>query len=68
MTIDIRDKIPDDLALELVRQVVREGRQSKDNTLYTYLTIFHFDSGDIAVATREYRKSDCFVVYRSKKS
>jgi len=61
--IDIRDDIPPEVALDKVTQVVKGGRISKYNTLYCYLTVF---PDSIAVAVNEYRKSDCFVVYKSK--
>lgn len=59
--IDIRDDIPQEIALEHVLKVIKQGRISKDGKLYCYLTVFE---NGINVATNDYRKSDCFVVYK----
>ena len=61
--ITIEDGINPVVALERVAEVVRDGRVSKNGTMYCYATQF---SDDIMVATAEYRKSDCFRVYKSK--
>jgi hypothetical protein len=62
--IDIRDDIKPEIALERVKQVIKGGRVSKNNTMYCFMSIF---GDNITVVTREYRKSDCFVVYKYKK-
>lgn len=69
MKIDIRDNIPPVIALELVKQVVSEGKISDGEhgkKYYCWATLFHTNIGDIMVATRQYRKSDCFIVYKHK--
>lgn len=69
MRIDIRDSIPDALALKLVLQVVKQGKISQGENgkmYYCWMTTFDTDLGEIAVSTRQYRKSDCFVVYKPK--
>ena len=70
LKIDIRDGISDELALELVSLVVRNGKVSEDSKgkkYYRWITIFNIDNEEIAVYTRENRKNDCFVVYKYKK-
>lgn len=64
--IDIRDSIEPEDALYYVMQVVERGRISKEGKQYCYLTEFYTKYGKIHVVTRDYRKSDCFVVYRAK--
>lgn len=69
MKIDIRDGISDELALDLVSLVVRNGKVSEDSKgkkYYCWITIFNIDNEEIAVYTRENRKNDCFVVYKYK--
>ena len=63
--ITIHDDIKPEIALLRIATVVSEGRISKDNTKYCWLTVF---SDDIAVAVNDYRKSDCFVVYKDKRN
>lgn len=60
MTIRIEDNIDDLTAINLVKQVIEQGKISNNGNSYCYLTIFD----DIAVETRRYRKSPCFRVYR----
>lgn len=60
MTIKIEDSIDDLTAISLVKRVIEQGKVSDNGNKYCYLTIF----GDIAVETRQYRKSPCFNVYR----
>lgn len=70
MKIDIRDGISDELALDLVSLVVREGKVSQDSKgkkYYCWVTIFNIKGEEIAVYTRENRKNDCFVVYKYNK-
>ena len=60
MTIKIEDSIDDLTAISLVKRVIEQGKVSDNGNKYCYLTIF----GDIAVETRQYRKSPCFRVYK----
>lgn len=62
--IDVRDDIDPAAALLYVGNVISQGRISKDNTKYCWLTTFH---DGVTVVVRDYRKNDCFVVYQSKK-
>lgn len=62
--IEIRDDIDPEVALTRVTKVVSGGRVSKNNTLYCYGTTWE---DGICVHVRDYRKSDCFVVYKSKR-
>lgn len=62
MTIKIEDNIDDLIAIKLVKQVIEQGKISANGNSYCYLTIFD----DIAVETRQYRKSPCFRVYKQK--
>ena len=59
MTIKIEDGIDDLTAISLVKRVIEQGKISNNGNSYCYFTIF----GDIAVETRQYRKSPCFNVY-----
>lgn len=61
ITIDIRDNIDELTAVERVRDVISKGRISKNNTLYCYETVWE---DGVCVHVRDYRKSDCFVVYK----
>lgn len=62
--LDIRDDISPTMALEAVKQVVAHGRVSNNGKMYCYATLFDTSEGKIVVSTREYRKSDCFMVYK----
>lgn len=65
MKIDIRDGIPPEIALECVKQVVKEGKVSHDTkgkAYYCWATTFTTDVGEVLVITRQYRKGDCFLV------
>lgn len=67
MKIDIRDDIEPTLALELVKRVVRHGKVSrgeKGKMYYCWVTEFEVDNEVLVVYTRQYRKDDCFVVYK----
>ena len=64
MTIKIEDSIDDLTAISLVKRVIEQGKVSDNGNKYCYLTIF----GDIAVETRQYRKSPCFRVYKCQLS
>lgn len=66
--IDIRDDIPANIALRCVTRVVEEGRVSAKGTMYAYATTFDTCLGEIWVAARPYRKSDCFLVYKNQKN
>ncbi len=61
--IDVRDNIDPAAALLYVGNVIHQGKISKDNTQYCWLTTFH---DGITVITRDNRKSDSFVVCKDK--
>ena len=61
--IDIRNDIPANIALRCVTRVVEEGRVSAQGKMCAYATTFDTCLGEIWVAARPYRKSDCFLVY-----
>ena len=65
--IDIRDDIPPNVALRCVTRVVEEGRVSAHGKMYAYATTFDTCLGEIWVAARPYRKSDCFLVYKNQR-
>jgi len=71
--IDIRNDIDVETALMAVTKVVHNGKISKgekDKMYYCWATSFNTDFGfgdKIIVATRQYRKNDCFVVYKEGK-
>ena len=60
MTIKIEDKIPDIVAISLVKQVIEQGKISDNGNSYCSLNLF----GDVIVETIQYRKSPCFRVYK----
>jgi hypothetical protein len=62
--ITIEDGIEPSVALDHVRDVVKHGRISKNNTMYCYGTLF--PDGTV-VYTNDYRKSDCFRVRKDKR-
>jgi len=62
--IDVRDDIEPLAALVYISKVISSGRISKDDTKYCWLTAFH---DGVTVVTRDNRKDDCFVIYKSKK-
>lgn len=64
--LDIRNDIPPTIALECVKQVIKGGRISNGGKSYCYVTTFDTNVGEVRVATREHRKSDCFVVYKNE--
>ena len=67
--IDIRDGIPAVVAIKAVQQVVQEGKicvGEKGKMYYCWATSFFSNLGRIVVLTRQYRKNDCFVVYKEK--
>lgn len=61
--IDIRDNIPEDLALRCVAKVIEQGRVSANGEMHAYATVLDTNIGEVWVAARQYRKSDCFLVY-----
>ena len=71
--IEIRDNIAPDIALDCVRSVITDGKISKgekEKMYYCWATIFTIVPKDdtnkyqLTVATQQYRKNDCFVVYK----
>ena len=53
MTIKIEDNISDIVAINLVKEVIEQGKISNNGTSYCYLTVF----GNICVQTQQYRKT-----------
>lgn len=68
MRIDIRDGIPDEIAIELVGIVIRQGRISKkgDKMYYCWATEIEYNNERYMVYARDNRKTDCFVVTKKK--
>lgn len=68
MRIDIRDDIPDEIAIGLVGVVIRRGRISKqgDKMYYCWETEIEYDDERYMVFVRDNRKTDCFVVTKKK--
>lgn len=70
MKIEIRDNISDEIAIELVGIVIRQGRISKgkDRMYYCWATEieYWYDKEKYMVYVRNYRKTDCFVVTKKK--
>ena len=67
--IDIRDNISPTIALECVKQVVANGKISqgeKGKMYYCWATTFDTSDGEIVAQTLQYRKNDCFIVYKLK--
>lgn len=65
--IEIRDDIKPEIALSCVTRVVADGKISKGENgkmYYCWLTTFDTTDGEIAVSTRQYRKNDCFIVWK----
>ena len=67
MKIEIRDNIPDEIAIELVGIVIRQGRISKgkDRMYYCWATKITYQDEEYTVYVRDDRKTDCFVVIKS---
>lgn len=68
--IDVRDDIPAAFAVECVMHVVRAGKISegeRGKMYYCWATVLSTPVGEVVVSTRQYRKSDCFVVYKHKR-
>lgn len=68
MKIEIRDNIPDEIAIELVGSVIKQGRISKSNgkMYYCWATEIEYDDNKYMVYVRDNRKTDCFVVTKKK--
>lgn len=68
MKIDIRDNISDEVAIELVGIVIRQGRISDgtDRMYYCWVTDIEYDDEKYMVYVRDNRKTDCFVVCKKK--
>jgi hypothetical protein len=69
--VEIRDDIPDDVALRIVTRVVELGRISKgvrDQDHYCWATTFAVGDDEIVVYTREKYKTqaDSFIVAKNK--
>ena len=64
--LDIRNDIPPTIALECVKQVIKGGRISNGGKSYCYVTTFDTNVGEVRVAPRENRKSDCFIIYKNE--
>lgn len=64
MKIEIRKNIPDEIAIELVRIVIQQGRISKgkDRMYYCWATKMTYQDEEYTVYVRDNRKTDCFVV------
>ena len=64
MKIEIRDNILDDVAIELVGSVIRQGRisQQGDRKYYCWATKIIYQDEEYIVYVRDNRKTDCFVV------
>lgn len=70
INIDIQDAIEPGLALLLVARVIDAGKISKGENgkmYYCWATTFDAPDGELTVWTRQYRKTDCFVVMKSGK-
>lgn len=67
MKIEIRDSISDDIAIELVGIVIRQGKISKgkDRMYYCWATKIIYQDEEYFVYVRDNRKDDCFVVAKS---
>ena len=67
--LDIRDDINPLTALECVRKVIAVGKISqgeKGKMYYCWGTSFLTEDGEVWVYTRQYRKSDCFVIRKGR--
>lgn len=68
--IEVKNDIPYPIALEAVKQVVCAGKISEGEhgkKYYCWATTFETNIGEVVVAVRQYRKSDCFLVYKTDK-
>jgi hypothetical protein len=64
--IDIRDGIDPGTAVERVAAVVSKGKVSKNSKRDFYCFLTRWSDG-ITVTVNLYRKSDCFIVYKSER-
>ena len=67
--IDIRNGIEPAIALQCVQRVIRGGKVStgeRGKKYYCWATMFDTPQGGVVVYTRQYRKNDCFMVYKEK--
>ena len=67
MKIEIRNNIPDEIAIDIVGIVIRQGRISKgkDRMYYCWVTKITYQGEEYTVYVRDNRKNDCFVVTKS---
>jgi hypothetical protein len=63
--IDIRDDIDPETALRRLADVVYKEKLSDYNPKINWLTFFHEDK--IYISQRRNRKSNCFVIYKTKR-
>ena len=62
--VDNSSDLGDNVAMQLVKQVIELGRVSDDGKQYCYVTTFNVGSDTVyAVATHLNKKSDKFFVY-----
>ena len=61
--IDIRDNIDPEDAVQRVAHVISQGRISNNEKNYCFLTSW---TDNVCVQVNQYRKSDCFVVFKNK--
>lgn len=68
MKIEIRDNIPDEIAIALVGKVIKQGRISKqgDKMYYCWATEIGYNNDRYMVLVRDNRKTDCFVVCKKE--
>lgn len=68
--IEIRDNIPDEIAIELVSIVINQGKISKgkDRMYYCWATSITHDDKEYMVYVRDNRQSDCFVVTKYREN
>ena len=45
--------------------MIAQGKISNGGESYCYVIAFDTNEGEVWVATRPYRKSDCFLVYKN---
>ena len=67
--IEIKEDVDPVIAMECVRKVIAEGKISqgeKGKMYYCWGMSFWTEDGVVWVYTRQYRKSDCFVVMKGK--
>lgn len=66
--LDIRHDISPTIALECVKQVIIQGKLSENGKSFCYATTFDTNEGEVCVAVRPYRKSNCFLVYKNQQT